>query len=54
MRKFFQFVLTGLVAGAILGWLISLVSGDWYVTVGVSAVGLAIGIVLGIVHRTYP
>jgi len=49
--KIGQFVLTGLIAGAILGWLLSLVSGNWWVIVGVAVVGTVIGTILGIVHR---
>ena len=54
MGKFLQFTFAGLMAGAVLGWLLSLVSGNWYVMIGVGVLGTAIGIVLGVVHRKDP
>jgi hypothetical protein len=54
MRKFLQFTLTGFVAGVLLGWLLSLLSGNWYVVIGIGGLGTVIGIVLGIVHRNDP
>lgn len=54
MREFLQFVITGVVVGAIMGRVLSLVSGNWYVIVGVSTLGMLIGITLGIVHRNDP
>lgn len=54
MKKFWQFTLVGLVAGVVLGWLLSLVSGNIFVTIGVATLGTIIGIVLGIIHRNDP
>jgi hypothetical protein len=34
----------------VLGWLLSLVSGNYLVTLGVATLGLFVGVVLGIVH----
>jgi hypothetical protein len=42
---------TGLVAGVVLGWLLSLPSGGYFVTLGVATLGLFVGAILGIVHR---
>jgi hypothetical protein len=54
MKKVLQFLLTGLVVGTILGWLLSLVSGNVYVVIGVGTIGMVVGLVLGIVHRNDP
>lgn len=54
MRKFLEFLVTGVVLGTVLGWLLSLVSGDYYVTIGVGIFGTIVGIVLGIIHRKDP
>jgi hypothetical protein len=51
VKKFWQFTLVGLGAGVVLGWLLSLVSGNVFVTVMMGTLGTVIGIVLGIVHR---
>jgi hypothetical protein len=53
-RNILKFTATGLVAGAALGWLLSQVSGSYFVTIGVAMLGGAIGVVLGIVHRKDP
>jgi hypothetical protein len=39
------------VAGLILGWLLSLMSGSIFVVIGVGCVGAIVGVVLGIIHR---
>ena len=54
VKKFWQFTLVGLVEGVILGWLLSLVSGNIFVTIGVGTLGTVTGIVLGIFHRNDP
>jgi len=50
-RNILKFTATGLVAGVVLGWLLSLPSGNYFVTLGVATLGLFIGVILGIVHR---
>jgi uncharacterized membrane protein len=50
-RNILKFTVTGLVAGAVLGWLLSLPSGNYFVTLGTATLGLFIGMILGIVHR---
>lgn len=50
MRTFLKFVITGIAVGLITGWLLSLVSGNIRVVVGVGLMGLLVGIVLGVVH----
>jgi uncharacterized transporter YbjL len=53
-KNIFKFTATGLVAGIVLGWLISLVSGSIVVMLGVATLGLFVGLILGIVHRNDP
>jgi hypothetical protein len=54
LRKFWQFTLVGLALGVGLGYLLSLVSGNIFVVIGIGTLGAIIGIVLGIVHRNDP
>ena len=53
-RNVLKFTATGLVAGAVLGWLLSQVSGNYFVTIGVAMLGVGVGVILGIVHRNDP
>ncbi len=50
-KNILKFTATGLVAGVVLGGLLSLGSGNYLVTLGVTTLGLFVGVVLGIVHR---
>ena len=50
-KKILKFTATGLVAGVVFGVLLSLVSGNYFVTLGVATLGLFVGVILGIVHR---
>ena len=52
--KFSQFALVGPVLGLVLGWRLSLVSGNAFVIIGVGALGAIVGVVLAIVHRNDP
>ena len=54
MKKFWQFTLIGLVEGVIVGWLLSLVSGNFYIILGGGALGTVVGTVLGVIHRKDP
>jgi hypothetical protein len=54
VKKFWQFTLVGLVEGVIVGWLLSLMSGNYYIIMGVGALGAVLGIVLGTIHRNDP
>ncbi len=54
MSKFWQFTLVTPVLGLLLGWLLSLVSGNVFVIIGVGTLGAIVGVVLGIVHRNDP
>ena len=54
VRKFWQFTLIGLALGVVLGWLLSLVSGNNFVIIGVGTLGTIVGVVLGIIHRNDP
>lgn len=53
-KNILKFTATGLLAGLALGWLLSLVSGNTFVMLGVAVLGLSIGVILGIVHRNDP
>ena len=50
-KNILKFTATGLVTGLVLGWLLSLVSGNYFVTLAVATLGLFVGVILGIVHR---
>jgi hypothetical protein len=45
---------TGVVEGAIVGWLLSLVSGNIFVVLMIGTLGLLTGVILGKVHRNDP
>lgn len=51
MKNLLKFTFTGVVAGVVMGWLLSLVSGDVFVVLFVGTLGLLVGMILGIVHR---
>ena len=50
-KNILKFAATGVVAGVLLGWLLSLVSGNIFVVLMVGTLGLLVGGILGIVHR---
>jgi uncharacterized membrane protein len=50
-KNILKFTATGVVAGVVLGWLLSLGSGNYFVTLAASTLGLLVGVILGIVHR---
>ena len=54
IRTVLKFTVIGIVLGLLIGWLLSLVSGNYYVTLAVGLLGLLIGVILGIVHRNDP
>ena len=54
VRTVLRFTVIGIVRGLAFGWLLSLVSGNYYVTLAVGLLGLLIGVILGIVHRNDP
>ena len=53
-KNILKFIVTGVVVGVLIGWLLSLVSGNYFVTLGVATIGLFVGVILGIVHRNDP
>lgn len=53
-KNILKFIVPGVVLGVVIGWLLSLVSGNYFVTLGVATIGLLVGVVLGIVHRNDP
>jgi hypothetical protein len=52
MKNILKFTVTGAVAGVLLGWLLSLVSGNIFVVLMVGTLGLLVGGILGIAHRS--
>jgi hypothetical protein len=50
-KNILKLTVTGLAAGVALGWLLSLPSGNYFVTLGVATLGLFVGLILGIIHR---
>lgn len=54
MKNILKFTVTGIVAGILMGWLLSLVSGNVFVVFFVGTLGLLVGLILGVVHRNDP
>jgi hypothetical protein len=50
-KNILKFTATGLGEGLVLGWLLSLGTGNYFVTLGVATLGVFVGAILGIVHR---
>ena len=53
-KNILKFTITGVVAGVVIGWLLSLVSGNVFVVLMIGTLGLVVGGILGIVHRNDP
>jgi hypothetical protein len=53
-RTILKFTITGTVIGLLMGWLLSLVSGNPFVILMTGSLVTVVGIVLGIVHRNDP
>jgi len=53
-KNILKFTVTGIVAGAALGWLLSLVSGNLFVVLMIGTLGLVVGGIFGTVHRNDP
>jgi hypothetical protein len=51
-KNVLKFTVTGIVAGVVMGWLLSLGSGNFFVMYGVGTIGLILGVILGMVHGT--
>jgi hypothetical protein len=54
LRTVLRFTITGMVIGLLMGWLLSLVSGNVFVVLMIGSLVTVVGIVLGIVHRNDP
>jgi di/tricarboxylate transporter len=54
LRTVLRFTVTGIVLVLLMGWLLSLPSGNYYVTFAVGLLGMLVGVALGIVHRNDP
>ena len=50
-KNILKFTVTGVVVGVVMGWLLSLVSGNIFVVLMIGTIGLFVGVILGIVHR---
>ena len=53
-KNILKFTVTGVLAGLLMGWFLSLVSGNVFVVISVGTLGLLVGLILGIVHRSDP
>jgi F0F1-type ATP synthase assembly protein I len=53
-RTILKFTITGTVIGLLMGWLLSLVSGNPFVILMTGSLVTVVGIVLEIVHRNDP
>ncbi len=53
-KNILKFTATGIVVGVVMGWFLSLVSGNLFVVLMVGTLGLIVGGVLGIAHRNDP
>ena len=51
IRTVLRFTVVGIVVGLVLGWLISLVSGNIFIVLAGGALGTLVGLVLGVIHR---
>jgi F0F1-type ATP synthase assembly protein I len=54
IKNVLKFSVTGVVEGIVVGWLLSLVSGNIFVVLMIGTLGLLIGVILGIVRRNDP
>jgi len=53
-RTVSRFTVTGIVVGLLIGWLLSLVSGNFFVVLLIGSVGMLVGLILGFIHRNDP
>jgi len=49
-----RFTITGMVIGLLMGWLMSLVSGNVFVILFIGSLVTVVGLILGINHRNDP
>lgn len=54
VRTVLKFTVTGIVVGLLMGWFLSLVSGNIFVVLFIGSLGTLVGVILGIVHRNDP
>ena len=54
MRAVLRFTITGIVLGVLIGWLLSLISGNVFVVMLVGSLGMLVGLILGFIHRNDP
>lgn len=54
VRTVLRFTVTGILMGLLLGWLLSLVSGNFFVVLFIGSIGVLVGLVLGVIHRNDP
>ena len=54
VRTVLKFTVTGTVVGLLMGWFLSLVSGNIFVVLFIGSLVTLVGFILGIVHRNDP
>jgi len=54
VRTVLRFTVTGTIIGLLMGWLLSLVSGNIFVVLLIGSLVTLVGFILGIVHRNDP
>jgi uncharacterized membrane protein len=54
VRTVLRFIAVGVFVGLVMGWLVSLVSGNFFVVLLFGSIGLLVGVVLGLVYRNDP
>ena len=49
-----KFTVTGTIVGVVMGWVLSLISGNIFVVLLIGSLVTLVGFILGIVHRNDP
>jgi len=51
VRTVLRFIAVGMFVGLIMGWLVSLVSGNFFVILLFGSIGLLVGVTLGFIYK---
>jgi len=54
VRTVLRFIAVGMFVGLIMGWLVSLVSGNFFVILLFGSIGLLVGVTLGFIYKKDP
>jgi len=54
VRTVLRFTAIGIFVGLIMGWVFSLVSGNFFVVLLFGSIGLLVGVILGLIYRNDP